>query len=91
MGDFFAFRRMVTPVIIQIIFWIGVLFCVIVGIMMVVSTAFFQGQLLGALLLIAGPLIVRVYCEIFIVAFKINDSLTDIRSHVLTTRAEPRT
>ena len=31
MKDFLSFRRMVTPLIIQVIFWIGVGVCVIAG------------------------------------------------------------
>ena len=32
MEDFLKFRKMITPIIIQILFWIGVVLCVIVGI-----------------------------------------------------------
>ena len=31
MGDFFAFRKMITPAVIQIFFWLGVIVCVIAG------------------------------------------------------------
>jgi len=33
--DYLTFRRMVTPVIIQILFWIGVVFAVIYGIWLI--------------------------------------------------------
>ena len=32
MRDFLAFRTMITPVIIQILFWVGVALCIIFGI-----------------------------------------------------------
>ena len=36
--DFWAFRRMITPMIIQVIFWIGVITCVIGGIVFIAAT-----------------------------------------------------
>jgi hypothetical protein len=32
------------------------------------------------LLLLAGPFALRLYCEVFIVFFRINETLTDVRS-----------
>lgn len=37
MSDFWAFRKMITPVIIQVIFWIGVALCVIGGLVLIVG------------------------------------------------------
>ena len=34
---------------------------------------------IGILAAVAGPLVVRIYCEWLIVLFRINDTLTDIR------------
>jgi hypothetical protein len=85
MSDFWAFRTMVTPVIIQILFWIGASLCLIVGAIMVVYGATHvqgsQGQYLwkGLLLFVLGPLGVRVYCEILIIFFRINETLTEIK------------
>jgi hypothetical protein len=88
MNDFLAFRTMVTPVIIQIIFWIGVIACLIAGAGMMVYGAYYYqlglGRYLwrGFLLFILGPLAVRVYCEILIVFFRINETLTEIKHAV---------
>jgi hypothetical protein len=85
MRDFWAFRTMVTPIIIQILFWIGVITCLITGAIMVIygATHFHggQGQYLwkGVLLFVLGPLGVRVYCEILIIFFRINETLTEIK------------
>jgi len=84
-SDFWAFRTMVTPVIIQIIFWIGTLICLFVGAGMIIMGV--SGQHVGLghyiwkgiLLFILGPLGVRVYCEILIVFFRINETLTEIK------------
>jgi hypothetical protein len=39
MRDFWAFRTMVTPVIIQILFWIGAILCIIIGAIMIIYGA----------------------------------------------------
>ena len=85
MRDFCAFRTMVTPVIIQILFWIGVILCLIIGAIMVIYGAE-QSQggeshylWKGVLLFVLGPLGVRVYCEILIIFFRINETLTEIK------------
>jgi hypothetical protein len=83
MGDFLSFRKMVTPVIIEIIFFIGVIICALAGLIMF----FYGGVHLGAkgylwkgvLLFFLGPLAVRIYCEILIVFFRINETLTEIK------------
>ena len=84
--DFLSFRRMITPVIIQIIFWIGVGVCVIAGIIGIIGgavTRYGGGiQVLGGvLLLFLGPLGVRIYCELLIVLFRMNETLTKIRNN----------
>jgi len=87
MGDFLAFRKMITPVFIQIIFWIGVVACVIGGIVFMVSggpsyygySSGGSNVLAGLLILIFGPLYVRVICELMILFFRMNDTLTEIK------------
>ncbi len=88
MSDFWAFRTMVTPVIIQVLFWVGVIVCIIAGVVMIGMGIKLPGDQLvlkGVLLAILGPLGVRVYCEILIVFFRINETLTEIK-HTLEGR-----
>jgi hypothetical protein len=88
MKDFFAFRTMITPIIIQIIFWVGVAACVVMGIgYMVIGSRYYGGAapLYGLMILIFGPLAVRIYCEILIIFFRINETLTEIK-HTLEDR-----
>ena len=88
MSDFWAFRTMVTPVIIQVLFWVGVIVCIVAGLVMIVMGIKLSGDqmvLKGVLLAILGPLGVRVYCEILIVFFRINETLTEIK-HALDGR-----
>ena len=85
MRDFWAFRTMVTPVIIQILFWIGAILCLITGAIMVIYGASrgYWGQehyiWKGGLLFVLGPLGVRIYCEILMIFFRINETLTEIK------------
>ncbi|MFA5110872.1 MAG: DUF4282 domain-containing protein [Desulfobaccales bacterium] len=93
MSDFWSFRTMVTPVIIQILFWVGVILCLIGGAIMIIYGAtqyqLGQGRYLwqGVLLFLLGPLAARVYCEILIVFFRINETLTEIK-HAIERRPE---
>lgn len=77
MKDFLTFRRMLTPVLIQILFWLGILACLWTAVMDFIHHQVF----LGFLALIIGPVLVRVICEILIIFFRINQTLTEIRNH----------
>lgn len=82
MQDFLAFRKFITPVFIQIIFWIGAGACMLLGLVSMIAGASSYGggqAVLGGLVLIVlGPLGVRVYCEVMIVLFRILDRLGEI-------------
>ncbi len=86
MNDFLAFRKMITPIAIQVIFWIGVVYCAIVGIVMIAAgIAGSRGGgamvLSGIASLILGPLFVRIWCELIIVLFRVHDRLGEIRDN----------
>lgn len=74
MGDFLRFEVMITPVLIQILFWLAVAFSVIAGIVMLTA-----GNARGVLVIIFGPIMARIYAEILIVLFRINDHLRQIQ------------
>lgn len=69
--EFLTFRRMLTPVIIQIVFWIGIA-AIVLGVL-----GLFVDDSAGAglLLLIFGPVLWRVYVELLIVIFRIHSGL----------------
>ena len=84
MGKFFKFEKMVTPIIIQIIFWLGFLGSIVAGFFMIgfgiiSSSGSFFNVLIGILSLFLGPIIIRIYCEMLIVVFKMQQSLMSIR------------
>lgn len=82
-NDYLAFRRMITPVMIQIIFWIGAVLSSMAGIFMMISSIRLNnggGILLGFFTMLLGPIAVRIYCELLIVFFRMNETLTEIRN-----------
>ena len=84
MDDYLTFRKMITPIIIQVVFWIGVVLIAIVGLWEIfrgATTNFGGGQLVltGLVTLLLGPLFWRIFCELLIVVFRINDTLTEIK------------
>lgn len=74
MKDFLTFRKMITPTIITIVFW---LLCI----MSVFATlgAFLRKDIFtGIIILILGPLFARIICEFIMVFFRINENLAKI-------------
>ena len=80
MQDFLAFRRMITPILIQIVYWLVTVVVVLIGL-----AGLFGGngveKLVGLLIVIVGPLLVRIYAEVIILGFKINETLTEIKNN----------
>jgi hypothetical protein len=85
---------MITPVIIKILFWIGLIASAVGGIAVFISglTPAFSGRrfpaaafsillgLLGGILTFAlGALITRINSELLIIIFRINETLTNIK------------
>ena len=79
--DFLVFRRMVTPIIIQVIFWLLTAIVMIGGLVALIFGDVALDRAVGLFALILGPLFVRVFAEILIVVFRMNDALTEIRNN----------
>ncbi|MDE0014772.1 DUF4282 domain-containing protein [Candidatus Poribacteria bacterium] len=86
MKDFLKFKKMITPIIIPILFWVGAIICIIVGIVFITMGAMDNfgadgGEmvLMGFCYLFLGPIAIRVYCEFLIILFSVNDKLADIK------------
>ncbi|MDB5309699.1 MAG: hypothetical protein JWO38_3901 [Gemmataceae bacterium] len=85
-GAYLSFRKMIVPVIIQIVFWVLV-GAILLGAIVYAVISLFLGN--GMLILIAfGSLIigvplyillVRMYCELVMIVFRMYDTLTDIK------------
>jgi len=73
--DLFFFDAMLTPKIITFIYWFMMVGAVVSGLTMMFGVSF-----LGGLASIIGGIIgARIFCELMIVAFKINEALQEIR------------
>jgi hypothetical protein len=73
--DILYFDKMLTPKIITVVYWLGIL-----GVVLGALAMLFSGEFLYAIGMLFGLLLVRIYCELMIVAFKINESLQVIRN-----------
>ncbi len=85
LGEYLAFRKMIVPVIIQIIFYLFAGISVVIGLSYLIYLGIVQkGGLFvifqGLVILLVGPLIIRIQCEILIVIFRIHDTLTEIKN-----------
>ena len=76
--EFLSFRRMVTPILIQVMYWILTV-AVVIGGLALIFVGDGDERWGGLALFILGPIGVRIYAEIFLVVFRINETLSDIR------------
>ena len=80
MNDFFLYRKMLTPILITVVSYIFMAISVLAGLSLLVVGDTSLERFSGLGMCFVGPLIVRIYAEILIVTFRINDTLTDIRN-----------
>ncbi len=74
MRDIFFFDSMLTPKIITIVYWILLFAVVVSGI-----GSMFAGKFLWGLVdLVGGAVGARIWCELLIVLFKINDNIKQL-------------
>lgn len=73
--DLLFFDKMVMPKVITFIYWLLLLGCVIAGLATMLGSF-----LVGLGILVGGAIAARLYCELIIVLFKMNESLTAIRN-----------
>lgn len=74
---FLNFDKMITPTIIKIIFYAALVISVLIGLSIMSRGGFFS--IVGLIVIIISPLIVRVQCELLIVLFKIYEVLLGIK------------
>lgn len=74
---FLRFRKMITPALIEVLFWALTGLSCIVGLRALVQGNFAH----GLKLILLEPLLIRVGCEIVIVTFRNHDHLTFLRQN----------
>jgi hypothetical protein len=89
--DYLLFRRMVTPWVILVLFYVGVVVLIGLGLFQAVSgvIALASGHTLGLALIFGalfgtlfGILLLRVYCEVVAVFFRILDNVRQINERL---------
>ena len=74
MKQFINYETMITPGIVKVLSWIGMVVALIVGLLGIAVD-----PLTGIGTAILGPVAVRIYAEILLVIFEIQKTLTQIR------------
>ena len=77
MKDFLCFRTMITPIVVQILFWWAVVASVALGIYHIVQMHY--GYAIEIILL--GPLAARILAELLLVVFGMHRSLLNLDRH----------
>ena len=86
MNNFLSFKTMITPFIIRILFLIGVVLCVIIGIVTIGSGMYAGGDAIWIALLtgigtiVGGPIVCRIYAELLIILFQIHVELKQMNN-----------
>ena len=81
--DILNFDKMLTPVIIKVIYYLGLAGIGISTIVLIIAAFRFNSLMsfiYAIVTLVFGSLMVRVYCEMMILAFRIYDKLVDINN-----------
>jgi hypothetical protein len=76
LSDFLAFKKMITPVIIRALFWVGVVIMFFLGLKVMIWQNFFG----GLFIMFLGPVMVRIWSELMLLFFAMNDTLTEIKN-----------
>jgi hypothetical protein len=71
MKEFLTFKKMITPIFVQVLFWVGFAFLLYIGILIILHRSY----IFGALVIVVAPIFLRVACEAIIILFRINDNL----------------
>lgn len=69
--DILLFENMLTPKVITVLYWVGLLGILIAGVVAMFAANFFA----GLVTILAGAVGWRIWCELIIVLFKINSNL----------------
>ncbi|MDZ4142231.1 MAG: DUF4282 domain-containing protein [Methylotenera sp.] len=75
MKEVLFFDTMLTPKIITFVYWLLLLAAVVGGLSSMFVGKFFMGLLYA----VGGAVVARIWCELLIVLFKMNEALQDLR------------
>jgi hypothetical protein len=81
MQQLLGFDKMVTPIIIRIVYFLGLLVVLVTAVATLFSGGL-RGVLTGLAILVVGAIMVRVYSELLILLFRIHDNLVSINQQM---------
>ena len=76
--DYLKFNKMITPPLIKILFWIGVVACVSSQVISIAEA--YYNLPIGLIIIVLGPIAIRLACELLLVPFSIHATLVEIRN-----------
>lgn len=82
--DFLRFRKLITPLVIEVIFWLLTVGLLGLGVISIVGAdtdypGGTAGLVWGILMILLGPVFARIGCELVLVQFGIHRTLRGIR------------
>jgi len=83
MKDILFFDKMLTPKLITIVYWISLLAAAVGGLSVMFSGyggVSVENFILGVVCAIAGAVTARIWCELLIIFFKMNEALQELRN-----------
>ena len=81
MRDLLFFDNMITPRIITLVYWLLLVTVVVMGLGVAFSQGVsFSSLFAGILYMVGGAVAARIWCELLIVLFKMNEALQEIRN-----------
>ena len=83
MKEFLHFDRMITGDIIKYVYWVLAGLTVLGGVISLLGSLVsgeFGMAFLALILTVLGPILIRIYCELMIVLFKIHETLVAIKN-----------
>ena len=81
-SEFFSFRTMITPAIIKVLYVLGVIALIIVGIVMMVNSYYDYGLFIGLGIIVLGNILWRLICEGTILMFSVHEILGSIERKI---------
>ena len=73
MSDFLSYKYMITPGILKILSYVGMVVALIVGLLGIMVD-----PVAGISTAVLGPIVIRIYAELMLVIFEINENLKKI-------------
>ena len=76
LANVFLFKGMLTPKIITFVYWLALASSLIAGIAAMGERS--MGVWVGIGIMVAGPIAARIWCELLIVLFKVEEHLREL-------------